>query len=222
MGVVLVAVLLIVGAVAAVAYQRRLSQPYGAVSDLDAEAEAHRWVERLGGSLSTLDARGNAAAAQALTDAAERHRAAQGQLVTARSGAQYAMASRTALEGLHYLRAARTSLGLDLPDLGTGAITARNGRVTVDGRTYAASPRPGDATPYYYPGGVVSGRQMPGGWYSAPWWKTALVAGAAGVGGVILADALLDGLRRPHGGGPMAGPDGFGGLGGVGDFAGRF
>lgn len=43
MGVVLVAVLLIVGAVAAVAYQRRLSQPYGAVSDLDAEAGAHRW-----------------------------------------------------------------------------------------------------------------------------------------------------------------------------------
>src|SRR5689334_20208724 len=109
MGVVLVAMLLTVGAVAAVAYQRRLSQPYGAVSDLDAEAGAHRWVERLGGNLSTLDARGNAAAAQALTDAAERHRAAQGQLITARSGAQYAMASQTALEGLHYIRAARTS-----------------------------------------------------------------------------------------------------------------
>ncbi|XES00688.1 hypothetical protein HEP87_28115 [Streptomyces sp. S1D4-11] len=179
MGVVLVALLLIVGAVAAVVFQRRSSQPYGAVSDLDAEAEAHRWVERLGGSLSTLDARGNAAAAQALTDAAERHRAAQGQLVTARSGAQYAMASQTALEGLHYIRAARTSLGLDpgpaLPDLGTGSVTARDGRVTIDGRTYAASPRPGDATPYYYPGGVVGGRRMPGGWYSAPWWKTALV-----------------------------------------------
>jgi hypothetical protein len=226
MGVVLVALLLIVGAVAAVAYQRRLSQPYGAVSDLDAEAEAHRWVERLGGSLSTLDARGDATAAQALTDAAERHRAAQGQLASARSGAQYAMASQTALEGLHYIRAARTSLGLDpgpaLPDLGTGSVTARDGHVTIDGRTYAASPRPGDATPYYYPGGVVDGRRMPGGWYSAPWWKTALVAGAVGAGGVILADALLDGLRHPHGGGPTGGAGGFGGLGGLGDFGGRF
>jgi hypothetical protein len=136
-------------------------------------------------------------------------------LATARSGAQYATASQTALEGLHYVRAARTSLGLDpgpaLPDLGTGSVTARDGHVTIDGRTYAASPRPGDATPYYYPGGVVDGRRMPGGWYSSPWWKTALVAGAAGAGGVILADALLDGLRHPHGGGPMGGPGGFAG-----------
>jgi len=53
--------------------------------DADAGAEATRWVERLGGSLSTLDADGNTAARQALADATERLRAAEGQLAVAYS-----------------------------------------------------------------------------------------------------------------------------------------
>ncbi|MEU0207841.1 hypothetical protein ABZ235_08910 [Streptomyces canus] len=97
------------------------------------------------------------------------------------------MVTQTAVEGLYYVRGARTALGLDpgpaLPDLGAATVTARDGRVTVDDRTYAVSDRPGGATPYYYPGGVVGGRRVPGGWYSRPWWKTALVTGAAGAGG---------------------------------------
>ncbi|KPH99555.1 hypothetical protein OK074_0684 [Actinobacteria bacterium OK074] len=190
--------------------------------DADAGAEATRWVERLGGSLSTLDAGDNPAARQALADAAERHQAAQGQLATAYSPAQYALVQQTALEGLHYVRAGRTSLGLDpgpeLPRLGTGTVTGNGDRVTVGDQTYAASAQQSAATPYYYPGGVVAGRNVPGGWYSAPWWKTALVAGAAGVGGILLADALLDGFHHhgPHGGGPFGGPGGFGGFGGPG------
>ena len=32
---------------------------------------------------------------------------------------------------------------------------------------------------------------MPAGWYSEPWWKTALVAGAWGVGSVLVFDALF-------------------------------
>ena len=46
-------------------------------------------------------------------------------------------------------------------------------------------------TPYYYPGGQVGGRPVPSGWYSEPWWKTALVAGAWGIGGALVFDALL-------------------------------
>lgn len=182
--------------------------------DADAGAEATRWVERLGGSLSTLDASGNTAARQALADAAERHRAAEGQLATAYSPTQYGLVTQTAIEGLHHIRTARTALGLDpgpaLPD------PATSGRITVGDQTYTASSQPGAATPYYYPGGVVNGRSVPGGWYSTPWWKTALVAGAAGVGGMLLADALFDGFH--HHGPPFGGPGGFGGFGGPGPF----
>ena len=226
--IVLVLLALIVGG--AVAYGKRQagggSSRYGAgntqqVYDADAGAEATRWVERLGGSLSTLDAGGNSAARQALADAAERHRAAEGQLAVAYSPMQYGLVTQTAIEGLHHIRTARGALGLDpgpeLPAQGAG------GQVTVGGQTYTASARPGANTPYYYPGGVVNGRSMSGGWYSTPWWKTALVAGAAGVGGMLLADALFDGFHHhgPHGGmfgGGPGGPGGFGGFGGPGGF----
>lgn len=222
---VLLALVLIAGAVAVVAAQRRAAGGAGVVpvphrvgQDLDARAEAERWVERLGGSLSTLDAGGDKAAGQALADANERYRAAQGQLVAAGTPAQYAMVTQTAVEGLYYVRGARTALGLDpgpaLPDLGAATVTARDGRVTVDDRTYAVSDRPGGATPYYYPGGVVGGRRIPGGWYDRPWWKTALVAGAAGAGGMLLADALFDGMRHHGPGGGVFGGPGFGGPGG--------
>ncbi|MEW1827858.1 hypothetical protein [Streptomyces sp. NPDC088196] len=189
--------------------------------DADAGAEATRWVERLGGSLSTLDAGNSTAARQALADAAERHRAAEGQLAVAYSPMQYGLVTQTAIEGLHHIRTARSALGLDpgpeLPAQGAG------GQVTVGGQTYTASAQPGASTPYYYPGGVVNGRSMAGGWYSTPWWKTALVAGAAGVGGMLLADALFDGFHHhgPHGGlfgGGPGGPGGFGGFGGPGGF----
>ena len=159
--------------------------------DADAGAEATRWVERLGGSLSTLDAGNSTAARQALADAAERHRAAEGQLAVAYSPMQYGLVTQTAIEGLHHIRTARSALGLDpgpeLPAQGAG------GQVTVGGQTYTASAQPGASTPYYYPGGVVNGRSMAGGWYSTPWWKTALVAGAAGVGGMLLAERCSTG-----------------------------
>jgi hypothetical protein len=67
--------LLLIGAAVAIATRRRAGAPapgqvqqsYDAAAD--AGAEAHRWLELLGGSLSTLDARGNQAARQALADA---------------------------------------------------------------------------------------------------------------------------------------------------------
>ncbi|MFF4500119.1 hypothetical protein [Streptomyces sp. NPDC001401] len=173
--------------------------------------------ELLGGSLSTLDAGGNQAARQALADAGERHRAAEGQLATACSPAQYALVTQTAVEGLHHVRTARTALGLDagpaLPTTGLGG-----GQVTVGGQTHTAAAQPGAATPYYLPGRC--GRRT----YSArrlvkrAWWKTTLGAGAAGVGGMLLADAIFDGFHH-HGPDP-GGPGGFGfeGFGGPGPF----
>ncbi|AXG78032.1 hypothetical protein [Streptomyces paludis] len=190
----------------------------GTVTDArDAEVEAHSWVDRLGGGLSTLEARGSRAAAQSLADAAERHRAAQAQLATAYGSAQYALVVQTATEGLHHLRAARTALGLDPgPELPTPITVGQGGTVTVDGRTYTPSAAQGATTPYYFPGGTVAGRTVPGGWYSTPWWKTALVAGAAGFGGLLLADSLLNTFH--HGGPGFGGPGGHGMGGGPGGF----
>src|SRR2546423_14016123 len=77
--------------------------------------------------------------------------------------------------------------------------------VEVDGREYRASPRYGDDTPYYYPGGIVRGRGVRGGSCSEPVWKAAVVAGGAAIGGMLVFDALFS---------PGYGFGGMGGFGG--------
>jgi hypothetical protein len=167
----------------------------------DAREEALRWYERLGGQIANLPSGDEPAVKQALVDAAERYNAAGGQLDRADTPKQFELARETALEGLAYIRAARVAMGLDpgpeLPPLaaqrGVGAITQEH-RVEVEGREYRASPRPAGETPYYYPGGRVQGRPVPAGWYSDPWWKTALASGAGVVGGLVLFDVLAGGF----------------------------
>jgi len=175
----------------------------------DAREDAQRWYERLAGQVMNLPAGEDAATKQALVDAGERYNAAGGQLERATTVNQYQLARESALEGLAYVRAARTAMGLDpgpeLPPLAgqraAGAI-AQERAVQVQGQEYRASPQPAAGTPYYYPGGTVAGRPVPSGWYSEPWWKTALVAGAWGVGSVLVFDALFS---------PGWGGGGFGG-----------
>jgi hypothetical protein len=112
------------------------------------------------------------------------------------------LAKESALEGLYYVRAARQAMGMDPgPELDTlagqrsaGAVT-EDRRVQLDGREIEASPTPSQRTPNYYPGGRVAGRPVPAGWYSEPWWKPALVAGAWGLGSVLLFDALFSGMN---------------------------
>jgi hypothetical protein len=167
----------------------------------DAKSEARRWAERLGGQVLNLQGT-NDAAKQAMADAAERYTAAGSQLEQARSVAQCRQVTETAYEGLYYVRAARSAMGLDPgPELPPLPGQQRAGQVTssrdveVDGHRYSASPTPSDRTSHYYPGGVISGRPVPAGWYSEPWWKTALVAGAWGVGSFLLFDALFNGME---------------------------
>ncbi|MFC7548220.1 hypothetical protein [Plantactinospora sp. GCM10030261] len=163
----------------------------------DARADAQRWYERLGGQLMNLHGE-EPAVRQALSDAGERYNAAGSQLEQAGSARQYELARETALEGLTYIRAARVAMGIDpgpeLPQLaaarGTGQLTKER-QVDVQGQTFRAGPQPGAATPYYYPGGRFQGRPVPAGWYSTPWWKTALGAGVGVVGGLLIADALF-------------------------------
>jgi hypothetical protein len=123
--IVLVAVMFIVVvaslALATNAYHRRRLD--------DARAQARHWVERLGGELYVLD--GAAAVGPArvgpagLAEAAERFAAANAELGAATSPRQCRIAQGTAGEGLHHIRTARRSLGLDpgpwIPGLGVGA-----------------------------------------------------------------------------------------------------
>ncbi|ADD45166.1 hypothetical protein [Stackebrandtia nassauensis] len=215
----------------------------------DSREEAQRWYERLGGQTLNLVADGdNPAAKQALVDASERYTAAGAQLERAQSRRQYELAADTAIEGLQYVKAARLAMGLDagphIPrtsgQLRAGSVTERM-EADVDGHRYVASPTPTDDARHYYPGGMVKGRPVPGGWYSEPWWKTALVAGAWGIGSMMVFDALIspgfgtgavdgayadgyaDGASDYGSGGDYAGGGDFGGgdFGG-GDFGGGF
>ena len=197
--VIVLVVLLVVIVVAAVLISRALAERRQQRLQ-DAQAEARRWVERLGGQVLNLVGT-DEASRQALADASERYTAAGSQMEQASSEAQCRLVTQTALEGLYYVRAARTAMGLDpgpeLPDLAgaqrAGSVTEHR-EVQVDGHRYAASPDPDERTPYYYPGGQVAGRPVPRGWYSEPWWRPALVAGAWGLGSVLLFDAMFSGM----------------------------
>ena len=173
----------------------------------DAMADARRWYERLGGQVMSLSG-DDPAVRQALSDASERYNAAGSQLDQAKTPAQAALARETALEGLHYISAARAAMGLDpgpaLPAI-TGQQTAgqvgEDREVAVEGHTYRASPNPSEQTTHYYPGGRVAGRPVPQGWYSEPFWKTALVGGAWGIGSALLFSSLFGGMSGIGSGG---------------------
>ncbi|MDQ1659373.1 MAG: hypothetical protein QOD41_4456 [Cryptosporangiaceae bacterium] len=196
----LIGALVIFGIVAVYATVRA-RKAVAATQLADALAEARRWYERLGGQVLSLSANGSPAAQQALSDASERYNAAGGQLEQARTAAQAGFARQTALEGLHYVGAARSALGLDpgppLPvtqeERAAGAVT-EDREVTVEGRQYATGPQPTARTTHYYPGGMVAGRPVPRGWYSEPFWKTALVGGAWGLGTGLLFGSLFGGM----------------------------
>jgi len=182
----------------------------------DARAEARRWYDRLGGQLINLrDDHG--VARQALADAAERYQAAGAQIGQAQTVVQYQLARETALEGLAYVRAARTAMGIDpgpeLPPLASARLGTIAEEQEIHG--YRVGPQASPRTPYYYAGGYLNGRPMPAGYYATPWWKTALAAGAGTIGGMLLMDTLFGHHHGGFGGGlggPGGGPGMFGGF----------
>jgi uncharacterized membrane protein YgcG len=166
----------------------------------NAKADARRLVERLGGQVLNISGT-NTASQQAMADAAERYNAAGSQMEQARTPEQAKLVKDTAIEGLYYVRAARTAMGMDPgPELPQDPERDRAGKVTehrrvnVEGEVYEASPEPGQNTPHYYPGGRVAGRPVPQGWYSEPWWKPALIGGAWGLGSMLLFSSLFSGM----------------------------
>ncbi|NQE86241.1 GA module-containing protein [Nocardia terpenica] len=199
-GLLLILLVLVLIVFVVVTFAGRSTRNRQAEQLADAKADARRLIERLGGQVYNLTG-SNDASKQALADAGERLNAAGSQIEQATTVPQTRLAKETALEGLYYVRAAREAMGLDpgpaVPELDG---QSRAGRVTedrtidYDGRRIEASPNPTAQTPNYYPGGYVAGRPVPAGWYSEPWWKTALVAGAWGVGSALLFDALFSGM----------------------------
>jgi uncharacterized membrane protein YgcG len=201
--VLLIPIVAVVGGAIALAVWRssRASGRRSADTLADAKADARRVIERLGGQVFNLTG-SNEASKQALADASERYTAASSQIDQASTARQAGLAKESALEGLYYARAARTAMGMDPgPELETlsgqrsAGVVTEDRRVQFEGREIEASPVPTDRTPNYYPGGRVAGRPVPAGWYSEPWWKPALVAGAWGLGSVLLFDALFTGMH---------------------------
>jgi hypothetical protein len=201
-GALLVLVVLILVGLGVLVYATmKASDRRSAASLDDAKADARRVIERLGGQVINLTGTDDASK-QALADASERYTAAGSQIEQATTAKQALLAKESALEGLYYVRAARTAMGMDPgPELETltgqrsaGTVT-EDRRVNFEGREIEASPSPSQRTPNYYPGGRVAGRPVPAGWYSEPWWKPALIAGAWGVGSVLLFDAMFSGMH---------------------------
>lgn len=201
-GVLLVLIVLVIAAVFFAVYSSsKTSGRRSAESLADAKADARRLIERLGGQVLNLTGSDDASK-QALADASERYTAASSQIDQATTVKQAALAKESAVEGLYYVRAARTAMGIDPgPELellsgqqSAGAVT-EDRRINYEGREIEASPTPSQRTPNYYPGGRVAGRPVPAGWYSEPWWKPALVAGAWGLGSVLLFDAMFSGMH---------------------------
>lgn len=166
----------------------------------DAQADARRWIERLGSQVLTI-AGTDAASTQAIADASERYTAASSQISSATTPRQAELARESALEGLHYMNAAREIMGMtagpELPPLegqrNAGRVTEKR-TIEQEGRQITASPVATDETPNYYPGGNVAGRPVPAGWYSEPWWASALRSGLWTAGSVMMFSAMFNGM----------------------------
>lgn len=197
-------IIVVVLAVAAVIFLQRGQGKHdrtAAQSRVDDEvAEARRWIERLGNQVLTL-AGSDTASTQALADASERYTAASSAIGSATTVKQARLARESALEGMHYVNAARKIMGMPtgpaLPPLegqrSAGSVTERR-TINHNGETITASPEASADTPNYYPGGRVAGRPVPAGWYSSPWWASALASGVWTAGSVMLFSSLFAGM----------------------------
>ena len=166
----------------------------------DAQADARRWIERLGGQVMQISGT-DSASQQAMADASERFTAANAAISRATTAKQANLARESALEGMHYVNAAREIMGMnpgpELPPLegqrAAGKVTEER-TVEANGQEITASPYASANTPNYYPGGIVAGRPVPAGWYSRPWWADALQTGVWMVGYSMMFNALFSGM----------------------------
>lgn len=199
MGLIIVSVV-VIGTIVTVSALTKRNNKQDAANFEDAAADARRWIERLGSQVLTISGT-DAASTQAMADASERYNAASSQISTAQTVKQAELARESALEGLHFVNAAREIMGLPAgPELPPLEGQRQAGRVTedrtidFDGRQIAASPHATPHANHYYPGGMVAGRPVPAGWYSEPWWSSALRTGMWTAGSVLLFSSLFNGM----------------------------
>ncbi|MDU0479761.1 hypothetical protein QVA66_11005 [Staphylococcus chromogenes] len=166
----------------------------------DAVADARRWIERLGSQVLTLTG-SDSASTQAMADASERYNAASAQIGAATTTKQAQLARESALEGLHYINAARELMGMpagpELPPLegqrNAGKVTEER-TIEFEGKQITASPHANAHANHYYPGGMVAGRPVPAGWYSEPWWASALRSGVWTASSVMMFSMMFNGM----------------------------
>ena len=197
----LLLIIIVLGGAAWYVSSRNSKKRLEAQNFQDALADAQRWTERLGGQVMQISGT-DAASTQAMSDASERFTAANSALARATTAAQAKLARESALEGLHYVNAAREIMGMATgPELPPLEGQRRAGKVTEErtvqldnGQQLTASPYASSATPNYYPGGMVAGRPVPAGWYSSPWWADALTTGVWMMGYSMMFNSLFAGM----------------------------
>ncbi len=118
-GVLLVLIIVVIAAIGLAVYSSsKASGRRTAASLADAKADARRLIERLGGQVLNITGTDDASK-QAMADASERYTAASSQIDQATTPRQAVLAKESAIEGLYYVRAARTAMGMDPgPELG--------------------------------------------------------------------------------------------------------
>ena len=118
-GALVVLIVLVIVAIGVAVYaSSKASGKRSAASLADAKADARRVIERLGGQVLNLTGTDDASK-QAMADASERYTAASSQIDQATTARQAALAKESAMEGLYYVRAARTAMGMDPgPEIG--------------------------------------------------------------------------------------------------------
>src|SRR5689334_21238662 len=146
-GILLILILFVVAGIGLLVYaSSKAAGNRNAASLADAKADARRIIERLGGQVVNLTGT-DEASKQALADASERYTAASSQIDQATTAKQALLAKESAIEGLYYVSAARTAMGMDpVPELeslggqrSSGAVTEGR-RVNVEGRDIEAAP----------------------------------------------------------------------------------
>ena len=195
---IIVAITVVAVAVIVLYWARRRAKVASAVGD--ARSQARRWVERLGGQVYTLDPKDDAAARQALADAAERFTAAGAQIdqSTTHGAVPARWADRPRGPVLHTGSAGIAWIGpwagtARAPRSGTGRRRHRRPVGPCRGPRVPVSPTPSDRTRHYYPGGTVAGRPVQRGWYSDPWWQSAIDTGTWALSSYLIASSLFYG-----------------------------
>jgi len=168
--------------------RRKARQSQQSTTDLtEARAEVQSLYQRLGNDVATIDPGTGSAARQSMVDASERYNAAGGMLSTATTIGELTAARHAVVEGLYATRSVRERLGLDpgppVPETSSREQQLqRQQEIEVQGQRYAGHPQYTPGSPYYYPGGMLGGGFVPGGWYGNPFWEGMLIGGLAGGG----------------------------------------